>query len=472
FWRPNNDTWLLNMLDRIQMRPIIGFGVFAGFIAIIIAIFSQRRFFEIRTLNFPALQGVALILIVMFTCMILFYKWKDSSRPQLWRRVIAYGLGTLIGVEIIFQLVALAGVLPATTTVRDAIGPYDRIYYRAPDGSLTDDIANNYGWYAPDFRVDEEAHNVLLLGDAFVQGLQVPVEETMGVVLDQTLNGGQVAEEGETLPFEAMAVGHPDYGPGAYLWDLLFDLTANGYEADEVIILWDFSNDFQSNSDFNGEELFYYIEDGELLLDPRDLGNRHDNAHKALYGLDGFQPSRFIRSHLLFPQVIGDVIASPVSAAENQIPAPQDDISLPNSFVFYADQNDVTMEIAFKHLDPFIDYVNQNIEIPIRLVTIPVYPEEFYAQADPTDWTTQFGEADLFLPEEEMRAYAESRGISFLGLGEAMRASGLSTSDMQALYLDDGRGYFSSTGHAFVADALNQCFFAGTVGADAGCDLR
>ena len=64
----------------------------------------------------------------MFTCMILFYRWGDSSRPQLWRRVIAYGLGALIGVEIIFQLVAVAGMLPATTTVKDAGEPMNERY--------------------------------------------------------------------------------------------------------------------------------------------------------------------------------------------------------------------------------------------------------------------------------------------------------------------------------------------------------
>lgn len=84
----------------------------------------------------------------------------------------------------------------------------------------------------------------------------------------------------------------------------------------------------------------------------------------------------------------------------------------------------------------------------------------------------QFGEADLFLPERELRAHAAEIEIPFLAMGEYMRASGLSTADIQALFMDEGRGYFTAEGHAFFAQAAYECFYEKSLDSSFGCDLN
>ena len=100
---------------------------------------------------------------------------------------------------------------------------------------------------------------------------------------------------------------------------------------------------------------------------------------------------------------------------------------------------------------------------------MPAISDAFYAQAS---WNTQFGDSDLLLPEQELREYAATNGMPFLGLGTYMAAQGMSPAEVQALYFENGRGHLTAEGHAFVAEAVYQCFFAQTLPPESGCDLR
>ena len=108
----------------------------------------------------------------------------------------------------------------------------------------------------------------------------------------------------------------------------------------------------------------------------------------------------------------------------------------------------------------------------VTLVTVPVFPDTFYAQAEATDWTTQFGAADLFLPERELGEFAAAKGLPFLGMGEYMRGAGLSTVDIQALYYPAVDGGLTPAGHNFFTDAVLNCFFAADQSASTGCEAN
>jgi hypothetical protein len=107
--------------------------------------------------------------------------------------------------------------------------------------------------------------------------------------------------------------------------------------------------------------------------------------------------------------------------------------------------------------------------IAFHLVTIPVFTEAFYVQAE---WNTQFGTADLLLPERKLREFAAENDIPFLGLGGYLAASDTSPEQVQALYFNNGRGHFTPAGHQWAAAAVYACFFAQTATPDAGCDQR
>ena len=92
------------------------------------------------------------------------------------------------------------------------------------------------------------------------------------------------------------------------------------------------------------------------------------------------------------------------------------EVNLPNGFVFDPRTNKEAVRIASSQ----INMANEQLErvgVGVKLVTIPVFTDEFYEQAE---WNTQFGNSDLLLPEQEMRESAAAYGIPYLGLGTYM----------------------------------------------------
>ena len=81
-----------------------------------------------------------------------------------------------------------------------------------------------------------------------------------------------------------------------------------------------------------------------------------------------------------------------------KVPAPQEDVQLPNSFMFYEDTDDNGHFIVDKQLELLVDDVVEPRDIDMLFVVIPPFTEAFYNQSG-TDWTTEYGSADLFLPE-------------------------------------------------------------------------
>ena len=104
-------------------------------------------------------------------------------------------------------------------------------------------------WYASDFSVDVETNSlgfrdrersvakppdtirVALLGDSFVEALQVPLEETAGQLLEQSLDAGSAP--GSPGPrYEVLNFGVSNYGVGQYL--LTWETYARPFAPDVV----------------------------------------------------------------------------------------------------------------------------------------------------------------------------------------------------------------------------------------------
>lgn len=460
FFRPNQDAWFSFLWTWIISRWWAVVGILA-----VLAVVNYFTFTFWRSLSFPAVQGVIIILSLIFIGMLLFYPYPEKL---WWRRILIPTIAGLIVVELVIQLAAAAGLIPSLNDPRNAFSPYDRIYYKT-DEVLQNHMANRYGWNVPEFRLEDGSYRIMLMGDEKLQGLAVAPQENLGAQLDQMLQESRVLGEENTT--EVLTFGHPDYGPGVYTNVPLYLNPEAFYSPSEVIVFFDFNNDFQILSQPDGRDIFFYEENGELALDWDNSYMRHLYLHEALWGLDGPQPIRSIRSHYLTPKVLRELLASEVSASSTTVSAPQTDVALPNSFVFYEDLNDRAMWIAKEHLELMADHLATQ-GTTMRLVTIPVFSEGFYTQGDTAEWTTAFGEADLFLPERELRTFAADKGISFLGLGEYLANSGLTASEIQALFYDHGHGQFTPSGHDLAAEAVYNCFFGQTVGEGAGCDLR
>ncbi|MCB0011860.1 MAG: hypothetical protein KDE34_08165 [Anaerolineales bacterium] len=457
-WRPNDDRWLQWVLDRVANRPVFLLGLTAAYIVALWHMFTATTW-----LNLPALWTALLLFMIIFGAMVLLHNWDGPPKPGLLRRGLVYFVATFVVVELLAQLLALAGLLPSITTTLTTMAPFDRIYFVGPDVTV-DTMANRYGYHAADFRLAEGEHRIALIGDQVVRALEVPADESLGGLLNQALPNFNIHKNN----VEVLPLGFPDYGAAVYLYVNLWYLYEDAFAPDEIIIFLDFNNDFQIVNASDEFYPYFYRDGDEAIISDYDWYVRHDRAHEALWGLDGYQPRRLLRSHILSVALLRNFLAPEPVVASNRIPAPQEDIPLPNSFVFYEESNDEVMFILLEQLREFV--VNaQEKGTKVTLVTVPVFPDAFYAQAEAIDWTTQFGAADLFLPERELSAFAAANGVRFVGMGEYMREAGLSAADIQALYYPAADGGLTPAGHKFFADAVINCFYGDFVVINSGC---
>ncbi|MEM8859768.1 MAG: hypothetical protein AAGD96_15685 [Chloroflexota bacterium] len=461
---PNDDAWFTKLIINLQNRPMVGLIALGAGALLIASLFIPTRLMDIWLFH-PALQVTFILVFILFLVIMVMYRNQDPSRPRIWK-LLGYGVIGFLAIELILQGASLLGLSPLTTALTEAVGPYDRIYYINEEGSVNNTFANEFGWHFPEFRLEEDSHRIAVLGDAYVKGYGVSAEDNLGVKLDILVN-----EEG-SLNLEnpeAFSLGFPDYDTGLFLSDTTVQHNHESYEFDDLLIFFDLADDFQTVTAPSDEAFFYYEEDGELILDPASWGFRHDAAHFTLWGsADGFKPNRFLNSQIMLSRLLQRFIA-PNSTAP-KVPAPQQDISLPNSFVFYEETDDNAQFIVDKQLEKLVEETLTPYQINSLLVTIPAFPKEFYAQSG-TNWTTQFGEADLQLPESVLRETVSNHGVSFLGMIEYMKAKGLSVDEVQALFMADGLGYFTPEGHAFFAQAAFECFYAQSIDESSGCYL-
>jgi hypothetical protein len=454
--RPNDNAWLTRLVGFVQKRPLYLFVYFFGVTAVIWTLFNINHW-----IFYPALQATTLALLALATGILVFHGWGNSGPIQLWRKIAVILLALVIVAEIVFQLLTMIGALPSITVTTNSFAPYSRIYH-TEEGSVNR-MANEDGWNYPEFQLAEGSKRIILIGDGNIQAIQVQPEQNVGVILQDMLTTGETDEPG----IEVLSLGYPDYGPGLYLDPALFDFAIDAYQPDEIIAFFDLRNDFQTAEAPNADVIFFETdEQGNVDIHPESTGVRHDVQHQVLHVYEGFQPVRFIQSHYMTPRLINKLVNPPAARA-----SATNDLGLANSFVFNEATNDEAMAIATSLIKNAADHLaEQNIKF--SLVTIPVFNDGFYAQNNASNWQTQFGEANLLLPEQEIRTAAAEKGIPFLALGTYFAAQDYSTTDIQDLYFSAGRGHFTPEGHEMLGTAVYNCFIAQTVTSDAGCDAR
>ncbi len=448
--RPNDDRWLRRILDFIQMRPPIAIGIFVIYGIIIWQFFAVPR----RWVAFPALQVLLVILMFLSGGILLFYRWGDDTRPQLWRKVIAYALAFLLVLEIIMQALSYFGALPSLTRLTDSFSPYSRIYYN--NEGFQNTTANNWGWHYPPFELSDDSYRIILLGDSFLQAFQVDKEENLGVRLEEMLN--QELPEGQTI--EVLGLGHPDYGPGVYMDQIILEFALEAFNPDEAIIFFDIGNDFQS-SQSPEEAIAHFIidEEGGVVLHPDNWLPHHELGHEILRGYEPTQLVELVKTHYLTPRVVMELIG-PSSAAASGASEPF------NWFLYNEQTDDLAQTIAGGQLKTGINQLKA-FGVDVRMVTIPAFPVEFY-EAD--TWQSEVSDGDLLHPENELRRFAEEQGIPFFGLGHYLASQEAAPDQVQDFYFNDGQGHYTAEGHAFAAEAVYNCFFSQSLSEGEGCD--
>lgn len=139
-------------------------------------------------------------------------------------------------------------------------------YYRYSKEGFSEGYINSHGFRDKErtFEKSEDTFRILVLGDSYVEALQVALESSFSALLEKKLNTNSPFNKIEVIALGESGIGTAD----AYAKYLNFGMD---FSPDLVILAFLTGNDFQNNSKFlNREALkFYFIYDdnGDLVLD-------------------------------------------------------------------------------------------------------------------------------------------------------------------------------------------------------------
>jgi hypothetical protein len=368
-------------------------------------------------------------------------------------------VGTLVATEALLQLGALLRLLPGAH-LSGLFTPYGRVYNNRESSSHA--LTNQNGWYYPSYRVDEGAERIVLVGGSFVLGLEVPPKDNMGVFLERRLQAERAA------PVQVIGMGVPDYSPAVYLASQLYPYTAGRANPKDVIVLFHLANDFQAISASNGQVPFAYLNpQGQIEVTNEDAELRHSLWHVVVRGYEQRKLLRILKTHLFTAMVLQSLIRRRRGVLPH---VPMGFSNLASStaarpfgeatFLFEADNDRArqSLALAVAQLQAWRAEA-EKAGTRVLLVTLPHFPAAFYKQNQGTDWKTELGPYDLFLPERALEHYAADYGIPLLPLGQYMRAALLPVETIRGLYFKEGTGHLTAAGHRFVAEAIYDCFY-------------
>ena len=358
------------------------------------------------------------------------------------------------------------------------------MYYNGE--SLRNGFANRYGWYYPDATLDDKNKRIMMLGSSYLHGIQVQPEQQMSVYLTELMNQAE-----PDVKNEAVSIGMPGFGLAPFLYeDTMREMPAN-LNSKEIIVFYHLGDDFQSPIESQNSIRYAVSDAGIVAANPQDARLRHDLTHYFLRGFISFQLVGTVRSNYLTPRVIQSWLSSSagdaaVTSAENGVEFPRrvghvtdyytitepghagikstemEIIPQGNNFLFRQGPDEDRQEmvlIADGVLGKAQEVARAN-GITLRLVTVPMFPDEFYRSAQSQSWGPELGEYDLFLPERELVEIANRHHIPILPMGQFMLQNRLSTEEIQALYLSNQEGSFSSKGNEYFAEAIYTCFYS------------
>ncbi len=414
-------------------------------------------------LYFPLLSICMLVLSLEVVLVFTLLHPDRSIRVQPWRKVVGAGLLAFVLVEVGLQAAAYFRVLPAQN-LSGLFVPYGRIY-QTTEG-FGDGNTNRYGYYYPEFKLRGDSLRILLKGDGDVQALQIQQREHFGLTLQESLNALPALENGA----EVLALGYPGYGPGLYADTILYPFTDAPFKPNEVVIVFNLANDLQTITGPTRSGLPYYhlIADGTVEIDEGSLLARHDLQHAIIPGYDPINLVKSVQSRLFTLELFEQWWRGwrrqpdPVPFFDSNLDQATAEAPFgPATFAFEA-RGGPEAERALAIATGLIEHYRAHLAsegVTLRLVTVPHFPPAFYKAGD-TPWTAELGAYDLFAPDRALAAYAQGADVSYVSLGAALQARGLTREQVRVLFYDSGSGSLTAAGHAVLAEVMYACYYA------------
>lgn len=389
-----------------------------------------------------------------------------AARSRLGARTkerLLYPLFLVAAIEVLLQLVALAGWLPGMNI--NVAAPFGRVYQNRE--GFAHGLRNRHGWFSHRAVFEPEAERrILLVGDSFLEAVHVPEADHLDAVLERQLRA-------RSRSAQAMAIGRSGHGPAQYLELVRYGVAA--FAPTEVVVFLFLGNDLRAvdlerelavKPNHEPEKWIYYRLDGSGRpeLDPRSIAARQRFNR------------RLARQHAgplaNLPRTLGSQILLPAVVARLRAPRPEppdtDDefAALGLDRRYFETPLDASARHAYELTVGLLELARDEVVAAggrFGVVTIPIFPPAFFAQnsASTTGWSAEFGDLDLLLPERVLGALCVERGLRFLAMGHRLRQAGSSVGEIRQLYHLGGSGHFTAAGHAAFAAELVPFLEAG-----------
>ena len=268
-----------------------------------------------------------------------------------------------------------------------------------------------------------------LIGDDFIEALQIVPRQHLGVELQRLVN-----EESKICPItEFIAFGISGIGPAQYYE--LIKYAKEYFDVDEVILFMFLGNDFSDTlwgpyKNYEPPDKYIYYEinkKDELQLRPESEKalKQFNNKLKTNIQSPFSQINRLLKNHcmtLTFLKYYMKAQKEQGGAANNQSAKRSHINIVPDHFALYANVESVRAElVTMKVLEKCYQYTQEK-KIRLRIVTIPHFPPQFF-DAFPDGcgtWSLQFNNFDFIRHENILELFCKNRKISYLPMGTIM----------------------------------------------------
>ena len=453
--------WLIRSLSALDyLKRLIAFfqnnllAFLVALIGIVAVLWSMMAIEWWAT--FPLIQANVLIIMALFVLLVLFTKPNADVSVHLWRKIAIGLLVAVLIIEGVLQGLAAVGMLPFNTLSGLTV-PYGRVY-QSQQGFASAQT-NEFGWYDQDYQLQEDNYRIMVIGDQYVAGTQVALNDHFGQRLEN-----QFVEAESEMPIEVIVQGQLGYGAEMYLSPLIYAPIYEVAEPDEFVVVLHLANDFLMTPLPEDYMPSVQLARGATpYINIPEFETWHAHAHDTIAGHDAPNLLRIIYSNSLLLNAIGiygfdmSSPALPLKTDSATSEAPFGDAS----FLFETEPNDEANSIIEKLLQEIVlfnEFMGEQ-GIEVKIVTVPYFPSEFYHLYEGTDWDTIIDGYDMLLPDNAIAEVVEDNNIPYLSLGNWMQDSGLDVESIQNLFFNEGVGYFNEDGHQYLADAIFTYFY-------------
>jgi hypothetical protein len=312
---------------------------------------------------------------------------------------------------------------------------------------------NSAGWRDVEHSLVKPAgvYRIVILGDSFIEALQVPLQDTIGRRLEQELNqlpGG--------ARYEVISLGVSGYGTASEL--LAYREVGRIYSPDLVLLAFYPGNDVRNNSP-KLETVLPPVYTGDGSLDRVTAANKGTTGRVSLLGrvLGGSQAYRFFRKMVLtqHPEMARWLVDTGLLQPGAVVDIPVG-WGVPLDYWVYSSVEDPDWQDAWRHTESLVVEFRRMVETNgARFVVLVVAGRE---QVDQRSWdeivrthpAMQEAEWNVYGPEQRMARWCDEKRVTCLRLSDAFLAARGSAGPLHYHY----DGHWTPAGHRLAAETV------------------